>query len=154
MARLTKKELKGILKECLREILKEEGILLAEAGTTNQQSRPAAKEGVTPSNQPVTNTRLMETVSTLSGRFAGKGKKETTLMQRIFSDTAATTLQEQQASGHSVGAGAGGMPTDVGDISMPSTPQRQAQDTNDLQSLSHQGDVGRWAQVAFAGDKG
>lgn len=162
----TKQELKAILKQCLREILKEEGVLLSEglrppgASFGGKNRRPAAPDLQQPSATPpeqIQNSALMNQVNGLAESFGNKGAKEADMFRNILADTAATTLQEQQGAGHSVGAegGSGEMPgVGGGNFAMPTTPQKVAQDQSELASLSHDGDVSRWAQVAFAGKQG
>jgi hypothetical protein len=154
VARLTKKDLKAILKECLREILKEEGIVLSEqkshGGVGNTRYAPAPE--MKP-EAPIQNNRLLETVNQTADRFAVKGNGEADMMRQILADTAATTLQTQNAAGHAVGANGSGAP--MGDMGagyeMPTSPQQAAQERAELSELSHEGDIGRWAKVAFAG---
>jgi len=164
MATLTKKELKSVLKECLREILKEEGMFLSEAASSGKKknTRASSKRAVAPETvstpaaavpPPVQNSKLMETVNGVAEQFGVHGEEQANLMRSILADTAASTLQEQMGAGHSVGAAgsAGGMPVDVGAMPMPATPQQRAQDEAELKSLSVEGDTSRWAAVAFAG---
>ncbi len=157
MAQVTKKELKAILKECLQEILKEQGVVLAESTSRNgNTSRVSADDIVTTENKrpPTVVTPLMETVDRVAAPFALKGGAEADMMRSILADTAATTLQEQQAHGHSVGqgagVGAGGMPVVVGDIAMPTSPQQVAKERGELSSLISGGDTTMWAKIAFA----
>ena len=158
MAQVTKKELKAILKECLQEILKEQGVVLAESRSGNNSRVAASEMAVTTTESreaPLVVTPLMETVDRVAAPFAVKGGAEADLMRNILADTAATTLQEQQAHGHSVGqgagVGAGGMPVDVGDIAMPTSPQQVAKERGELSSLISGGDTTMWAKIAFAG---
>lgn len=158
MAKLTKKELKQVLKECIREIFKEEGIVLAEGATATaiKNNRIAAPETVYHEQQeteaPIQNSRLMETVNSIANSFSVKGDKEADLFRSILADTAATTLQEQQGAGHSVGQqGSSGLISELATASIPVSSQQVQSDRSELSSLSHGGDISRWAKVAFAG---
>lgn len=146
MARLTKKDLKAILKECLREILKEEGIVLSEQKSPVGNTRYAPAPEMKP-EAPIQNNRLLETVNQTADRFAVKGNGEADMMRQILADTAATTLQSQNAAGHGGGAPMG----DMGGCDVPASPQQVIQERAELAELSHEGDIGRWAKVAFAG---
>lgn len=151
MARLTKKDLKSILKECLREILKEEGIVLSEQKNHVGNTRFAPAPEMMP-EAPIQNNRLLETINQTADRFAVKGNGEADMMRQILADTAATTLQAQNAAGHAVGSyGAGSGAGDMGSFDMPASPQQQAQERAELSKLSQDGDIGRWAKLAFAG---
>ena len=161
MTVLTKKELKGILKECLKEILREEGVVLAESATTTKRSallsNDPRKRTSSPGSVPspaskVKNNKLIETIDNLAGDFAVKGDAAADMMRNILADTAATTLQEQHAGGHQFGAGAGSgmMPLDAAGLAMPVSEEKIAQDVAELQALSVDGNTSRWAQVAFA----
>lgn len=92
MAKLTKTALKGIVKECLVEILTE-GLLGNHAMVENRarpQKKKAQSRGNKTNTRAATNTRfqkkLQETTSALT---------QDPVMAAIFEDTARTTLQEQ-----------------------------------------------------------
>lgn len=171
MAKLTKKELKGVLKECLKEILQEEGILLAEGQSVSSRSsesstktkRPVSSDIVGATSNSYQNSEpqhdpLKEMVKNVSSEFSNPN--EASLMEKIFADTATTTLMTQQSAGHAVSgggysSGGGGYMSALHEAvgnSSEHTAQASQQDEQELSSLSFQGDIGRWAKVAFAGN--
>jgi len=87
MAKLTKTVLKGIVKECLVEILSE-GLLGKQEASPKlpapKKKRQARKPK--PNNNPRFQKRVQETASALT---------QDPIMAAIFEDTARTTLQEQ-----------------------------------------------------------
>ena len=107
MAKLTKSALKGIVKECLIEILSE-GIGSSE--TITESRRPARKK-VTQRKKPsaqVINDDLFEsavnkTVNSIT---------DDSIMKDIFADTARTTLQEQNKNDTSARV-SGGSPSSL-----------------------------------------
>lgn len=137
MAKLTKNELKSILKECLKEILHEEGILLAEGSAVSRKEETEQTQ-----RQNAAKTRLFEHVNSVASNFG-----ESDVMRKIFEDTAITTLQKQEANGHSVGlAGGASVPM----LSEVASVEQVKQDKQQLSNLSFGGDISRWAKVAFA----
>ena len=143
MAKLTKKELKGILKECLKEILHEEGILLAENRMVHGQENNS-EENTEVRRNNFAKTRLFEQVNSVANSFSSKD--ETDLMRKIFQDTAITTLQKQEANGHSVGLQGVSVPI----LSEEASNHQNLEDKKQLSNLSMDGDISRWAKVAFA----
>jgi len=163
--KLTKKDLKDLMKECIREVLKEEGVVLKEqvlpkskttqpqslyigadkttqktnrnSNTSNTNSGPFSKQ------LPNINPMLSEAVNALSSQFRGK---DAVMMAEIFADTALTTLQEQN-SGH--------QSFDIDGMGSYTVDNSENPAVNDqsLKSLTGDGDLGRWARVAFANNK-
>lgn len=92
MAKLTKTVLKGIVKECLVEILSEG--LLGNSGMIENRARPQKKK-----TQPSGNRASSKTAN--NAKFQKKLQETTRaltqdpVMAAIFEDTARTTLQEQ-----------------------------------------------------------
>ena len=96
MAKLSRSALKGIVKECLVEILSE-GIGSTEASineTVNRKppkrSRGTRKNQRSPLDTVTFDNKVNEAVSDLT---------DDPIMASIFADTAKTTLQEQYAAG-------------------------------------------------------
>jgi cytolysin (calcineurin-like family phosphatase) len=168
MAKITKKQLKGILKECLKEILQEEGILLSETVSSRGQKGKAAahrayardlisSEQQEESSTGITNPRLQEHVNGLADSLGSTGNADNEMFRNILADTALNTLQKQQDAGHSVGAASGGAVA-AGDVTSLLSEGSSAgavtqTDRSQLQELSHEGDTSRWAALAFAGNK-
>ncbi|MDP6459560.1 MAG: hypothetical protein QF829_02055 [Candidatus Hydrothermarchaeota archaeon] len=130
MAKVTRGDLKGIVKECLIEILAE-GLLadgpsqMLETPTRPKQKRPESKRRV-PQTQH--EQIIQEAVS---------GLTDDPLMADIFSDTARGTLQEQlEAEGRGDAAG--------GDSA---SHQAAMADPDDLFGEAAE----KWAALAFAG---
>jgi len=95
MAKITKSQLKGIVKECLVEILSE-GISASEDNPLNESRkrkkdalRRKAEEDRLSEHRRKLETRVSDTVATVT---------DDPIMQAILSDTAKTTLQEQTAN--------------------------------------------------------
>ena len=88
MAKLTKTVLKGIVKECLVEILSE-GLL------GNQQVLTAAKTQPQKKKRPVKKTRPGNNKFQKKVQESTRALTEDPVMAAIFEDTARTTLQEQ-----------------------------------------------------------
>tara|TARA_Y100000310_G_scaffold326290_1_gene391012 strand:- start:40 stop:471 length:432 start_codon:yes stop_codon:yes gene_type:complete len=132
MAKVTRGDLKGIVKECLIEILAE-GLLadgttqMLEAPSKPKRKKPAPKKSRIPRVQH--NQVIQEAVSELT---------DDPLMADIFSDTARGTLQEQME------AESGGMGAVPGDAA---SRQASASDPDDLFGEAAE----KWAALAFAG---
>ena len=119
--KLTKSKLKGIVKECLLEILSEGvGAQSINEVVSKKPRRSASKEppGKITSSSIVENKnfskKVKDTVSSLT---------EDSIMQEILADTARTTLQEQSQRGSSsalVDSDQSSAGIDLGDIFGPS----------------------------------
>lgn len=107
MSRLSRSQLKGLVKECLLEILSEgiggsESQMISESASPRRQQRPSrerssrksALDHVSFGAQSAPNPKFNETVENI-----GKSLTQDPVMQAIFSDTAKTTLQEQLNAG-------------------------------------------------------
>jgi len=147
MAKITRGELKKILKECLREILKEEGMLVeakkrqpAPAATPTGERTAIRKELRQRMNSEahVANPRLMEHVNSLAAAVGDSSKVD--MMRTLLEDTANTTLQEQLEMGSGVARG----------LVLPPTEKQTREDLEAVQSLALDGDVTHWAKIAFA----
>jgi len=125
MAKLNRNQLKGLVKECLMEILSEG--LLAE---TTQASSPrrTRKRSVEPARNENFDTAINESV---------QGLTDNPVMADIFADTARTTLQEQ------LGAEKGGPMISGGDSA---TRQMAGSDPDEVFGDA----ANRWASLAFA----
>lgn len=150
MARLTKETLKGIFKECLREILKEEGIIqnLKENVKFSRSPSPMLNESVDDDgddDQPQLNNEqeavMLESIRSLS-RGMGHSGKNANLYAELLADTALKTLPEQMSSDM----------TSQGKTGIPEvyTKKAQEKDMADLKSLTGGADLTRWSKVAFA----
>lgn len=156
MAKLTKKELKGLLKECLLEILNEENILpaLKESYAVDANSQPSVQRAsvndlvAANTNTPAENSEDMrqsqlvrENVGSLAA-LAGNGK-DSALYESILADTALTTYQTQ-LSDPEFKKGSSGVyiPEHV-------SREQEAKDKQEIENLVPGQDIGRWAQVAF-----
>jgi len=156
MARLTKSQLKGILKECLIEILREEKILSSLKESVN--SAPATQTRRLPSSEgtktkqlqnptdyttqqrtreQLANAGLVEQINHLANVVSVGG--DSSLFADILADTAMTTYQKQHEKG---------VP---GTVVMESyTNERLAEEVESLQEMTPDGNLKHWAQVAFA----
>ena len=147
MARLTRKDLKSLLKECLLEILKEEKILAPLKENITANNKPILNENPYISQQksnglPINNknSALIETVQTVASAFGSKSS----MFADLLADTAMTTLQAQRN---------GGLPGDrlgEGMILESFVEAEQKSDVQTLQNLAPDGDVKKWAKFAFA----
>jgi len=139
MARLTKKDLKAILKECLREILKEEGMIGGSTHSTQQIKTESNRTNI--SNTSVRHNPLLENVNLLAKVTGGK---KSDLYAQILADTATTTLLAQKE------------PNMQGMTNLPEfyTEEQIASDSESIQQLTEQfsatGDMSHWAKLAFA----
>jgi len=95
MAKLTKKALKNLVKECLIEILAE-GIStesLVESKKIKQVKNSPEREFLSRKKAAADSVKFEQ-----KARDASRSLTEDPIMQSIFADTAKTTLQEQVAS--------------------------------------------------------
>jgi hypothetical protein len=154
----TKTEFKALLKECLKEVLEEEGLLKntkEHSYKRNSANEMIATKTSIPENKIEeekngVNPLLMEKVEQLSNSISNGNKEQNDLMRKIFADTALTTLQEQLVPGDSLGMYD---PTELVSAKASNiTITKNKSNTNhdDLKALSVDGDVSRWAKVAFS----
>ena len=98
MAKVTKKVLKGIVKECLVEILAE-GIASSDINTALTESRESRKLSGVSRKKPQTRSSLHPSTDNIAFSNAVSDATSTMtndpVMSAIFADTARTTLQEQ-----------------------------------------------------------
>jgi len=167
MARLTKSGLKAILKEtlkeCIREILVEEPQIFEnqlKMASNIQKTNPAAPTRKVENPRQVAqdlvaksfadennsfgleNSMLAENINSIAASFGiGGDSSQQDLMKEIFTDTAVTTLQQQ----HEIGMTGGTIP-----MNLPATEEQAKEDEESLKKLSVCGDMSRWAKVAFA----
>jgi hypothetical protein len=157
---MKRSEFKQLLKECLLEILTEEPVIqskLNEAKNIVSKNQQRASNNGNPikeikakqilrsmvgadddNNENVDsfdNPVMMEHINMIAAGAAGGNKKQAELMKSIFADTALNTLPNQKeiAKGVAVGSTMGDMNTEG----------------VNLDSLFHEGDMTRWANVAF-----
>lgn len=134
--KLSRNQLKGIVKECLMEILAE-GLLHETASKPKRKRRSSARKPVQP---------MVESSSPPNNGFddavnhAVSGLTNDPIMSEIFRDTAMTTLQEQMGAEKNPRAVAGGD---------RATQQVAGSDLDDLFGES----ADRWANLAFAEKK-
>ena len=131
MAKVTRGDLKGIVKECLIEILAEG--LLAD-GTTQMLETPTRPK----KKRSAPKTRVPRVQHEQVIQEAVSGLTSDPLMADIFSDTARGTLQEQME------AESGGMGAVPGDVA---SRQVAAAAPDDLFGEAAE----KWAALAFAG---
>ena len=94
MAKLTKKALKGLVKECLIEILSE-GI----SPDTLNESKMTRKKKNSPEREFLTRKSVTDKISfAKTAKIVSENLTEDPIMQSIFADTAQTTLQQQTAA--------------------------------------------------------
>lgn len=142
---MKRSEFKKILKECLLEILTEEPEVkqvfkeavsnkstIKPPAKTNINSKQIAKQiaGFDEDDFVSENPKLMEHINIMAADASGGNKKQAMLMQSIFADTALNTLPMQQEGVN-------------GQANMDSPGV-------ELDSLFVDGDVSRWASVAFS----
>ena len=101
MAKLTKTALKGIVKECLVEILAEglQGNLNESNSRRQQMIKRKNEERALQERRQKLETKIDTTVNTLT---------DDAVMQSILADTARTTLQEQMGADSHRGPSSGG----------------------------------------------
>lgn len=152
--KLTKKELKGILKECLKEIFKEDPDILLTSAISQalaeqkqlsprKQSKKEQQVNEVLTNSvdvpvEIENPFLKEKVDILTESIVVGSNKDKALYKSIFQDTAINTLQRQNE----------GVNADPS-IGLPASPQEIIQDKAQLKTLSSDGDIKHWAAVAF-----
>ena len=168
--KVTKGQLKSLLKECIKELLEEGAFnnaleeVLTEAAQGGQQAPLSAFQVMNPPQQqqaPATPDMSMGsfqnpherlralTQATAAAAGGSSNPQQRAILENIFADTAATTLREQAMD---PGArGTGGLSGLLGE--MPVSQQQAQADRDQLQALSFGGDITRWAQAAFAGKK-
>lgn len=136
MAKVTKTQLKSIVKECLVEILSE-GISSASSALT-ESSSPRPKRKKAKRAEPIRNPAHDKV---RFGQSVDRAVSELTsdpMMADIFSDTARTTLQER------VSAESRSPTAQLGDL---------AQDDPGIDTDFFGGSADRWADLAFAASK-
>ena len=132
MAKLTKKALKHLVKECLIEILAE-GI----NSETLTESKKRTKKSVEPEREFLSRKRAADNITfEQTAKAASQGLTEDPVMQSIFADTARTTLQEQVAASK--------MPT------APAGADRAAQIVSQANPEDLFEGNSNWAALAFA----
>jgi hypothetical protein len=153
MARLTKKDLKNLFKECLREILLEEGLIASSNNrpivSENKKLdrnllRDKIRQQVSDDNEDIVssinNQGLLENIKHIASDV-GAGSKNANLYAQILADTAMTTLQDQNIPGETGGVRLEGLNV--------YTKEQAIKDSESLQTLSS-GDLGQWAKIAFS----
>ena len=136
MAKVSRNQLKGIVKECLMEILAE-GLLHDEPTAPKRKRRPRARQ---PAQPIVENTGSQNDRFDLAVDKTVSGLTNNPIMTDIFRDTAMTTLQEQLGAEKNPRAMAGG----------DMTSQHVA--NAELDDLFGEASD-RWASLAFAEKK-
>jgi len=150
--KLTKKELKSILKECLLEIFqdqlnqpspKKSGAELTSVMSEVLIPRSPTNTPLPPQQLPVSkiqNPGLQERVNNVADTLSIHDPSKAEMYRAILEDTALNTLQRQ----HEMGAlGASGF--SVGPVTAADAASDQAQ----LKSIAPGGDVSLWAKIAF-----
>lgn len=148
MAKFTKSDLKKMMKECLEEILEEKGFSIVSEVRSAPPTTPSlashldmTTENTVPAPVQPARTRenhvLKENVNILANSIGQTNPEQQDLFASIFEDTAMNTLQEQREHGQ------GGIPT------KEASPEVIAEEVKQLEGLSVDGDIGRWAQVAL-----
>ena len=149
MAKVTKKVLKGIVKECLVEILAE-GIASADINTALTESRESRKLSGESRKKPQSRSSLHPSTDNVS--FSNAVKDATSsmtadpVMSAIFADTARTTLQEQYGA-----ESANPRATMASMGNQHSDEASRAVANNSIEDLFD--GAGNWAQLAFAEKK-
>ena len=146
MARLTKEILKSLMRECIEEIFEEKNLVLMKEGARAAPVAPAPAARPTaqpeaPAERPARreNPMLVENINRLASSLAITSPDKQSLYADIFADTAANTLQEQVEPGK-------------GNVqAIEVTPEVMEKEVEQLEHLSIDGDIGRWAAVAFQG---
>ena len=146
---MKRSELKQLLKECLLEILTEEpsvkrklqeAVVNKPSSKSNVNAKEIARQMAGADEFEAQNeAMLMEQINAMAIGAAGGNRKQAELMKSIFADTALNTLPAQKEIAPGVAAGSA-----MGDMNNPGI---------DLGSLSMDGDMTRWASVAFNGKK-
>jgi len=157
--KLTRSQFKGLMKECLTELINEgmfdkhlekltEGRQAKPSAPVNMlygngNARPTPPSGLEQGASGEINPRLMQAVQNVVSQTPS-GKKS--MFEQIMMDTAINTLQKQIAGGDGFGS-ASGLSQE-----MPIAPEVAAHDNAQLQALAG-GNVSRWATAAFGGKK-
>ena len=149
MAKVTKKVLKGIVKECLVEILAE-GIASNDINSALTESRESRRVQGESRKKPNTRSNLHPSTDNISFSSAVNEATSTMtddpVMSAIFADTARTTLQQQYgAEASNPRAAVSGMGSQHGDAAS------QAVASNPIEDLFE--GAGNWATLAFAEKK-
>ena len=95
MAKLTKTQLKSIVKECLVEILSEGLASNAEIMVEAREKPRTARKKQVRRKEPVRNSSLDATTFNRAAEQRAAAITDDPIMQSILADTAKTTLQEQ-----------------------------------------------------------
>jgi hypothetical protein len=147
--KMTKQDLKNLMKECLRELIAEGAFSKALLETNKKQGNGVAQptgiytlpptnsnDGLinnnNNNNEEQINPNLIRTIKAASSLITRGDPKQSKIMENILLDTATTTLQKQLA-----GEGQGG--------GIPATPEETRADETQLKMLGAQ----NWARLAF-----
>lgn len=140
MAKVSRSVLKGIVKECLVEILSEG--LISTSETINESKKSKRKpDMVSPDVFQQRKKMLREKTSRKQPEVQVDHITDDPMMREIFADTAATTLREQPLTESGAGK------RDY----IPSDAAAQAVYNNDLEDLFE--GAGNWAALAFSDGK-
>ncbi len=104
MAKLTKNQLKSIVKECLVEILSEGLASSADIMVEAREKPRVVKKKRTQRAQPARNPALDEVAFNRAAEQRASSITDDPIMQSILADTARTTLQEQAHADKTPGA--------------------------------------------------
>ena len=141
MAKMTRSELKGIVKECLVEILSE-GIgtsaKVSRSEVRNKRVAIQSEEKRLKEHRQRLETRVNSTVSAVT---------EDPMMQEILQQTAMTTLQEQLAN--EVPGGAQPSSLSAAPLSMPGTTPAAGINLDSIFSSPKE----NWSELAFTENK-
>ena len=135
MAKLTKSVLKGIVKECLVEILTE-GIISSDPASKAAPKKTRSKT-MTRRPEPVVENKKFED----KVRQTSNALTDDPLMAAIFEDTARTTLQEQYQAA----------PSQPVQEDITGTPSFEPQENGGGSEIFK--GAGNWATLAFAEKK-
>ena len=175
---MTKADFKGIIKECIRELVKEGAFTEAltegvKQPVTKEQSsfRAAAQELIsnapkvdpeklkaqaaqmsgyyegaesTPDARPI-NSHVKKLIEATANEMGKGNSKLSNAYAAIFEDTAIHTLPQQMANETSGGSGMGAMQA----AGMRNQEEKVA--PAQLEAMAVEGDMSRWARVAFSG---
>lgn len=132
MAKVSREQLKGIVKECLVEIL-EEG-LLRDVASAAPTKAPPRRSSVShhPTESVSRHEASADSRAELAIHEAVSSLTKDSIMSSIFHDTAKTTLQEQLSAERAPGTG-------------PSTQSQVADNLGDVFGES----ASRWTNLAF-----
>jgi len=150
MAKLTKQSFKALLKECLMEILEEENVIFVKESKGNvskpnrQKLQQMIREEISEPKsveQTVDNPFLKESINNLSENLSMLDKSKRSIYESIFEDTARTTYQEMIQNDVNYSGPA-----------LKPTAQQLKEDEEVLKEMTMDGDLSRWAAVAFGGN--